>query len=34
VRLLYRAPFPRKIAIERLAETVRSCMPATVRPIG
>lgn len=31
VRLLYRAPFPRRIAIEGLADTVRGCMPDTVR---
>ncbi len=33
VRIAYRAPFPRRVAIERLAEIVRGCMPATVRPI-
>ena len=33
VRITYRAPFPRRVAIERLAHIVRGCMPPTVHPV-
>jgi len=33
VRIAYRAPFPRRAAIDRLAAIVRGCMPVAVRPL-